>query len=75
MTLAKIGRIIDALRYERYRFKPVKRTYIPKKNGKRRPLGLPSVSTYSGVAPDLFRFTHHHPPVPSVERPAAEHSI
>src|SRR5205807_8916724 len=44
MTLAKIGSIIDAVRHERYRFKPVKRTYIPKKNGKRRPLGLPSWS-------------------------------
>jgi group II intron reverse transcriptase/maturase len=42
MSLAKIGRIIDALRHERFRFKPVKRTFIPKKNGKRRPLGLPS---------------------------------
>ena len=30
MSLAKIGRIIDALRYERYRFQPVKRVYIPK---------------------------------------------
>ena len=44
MTLAKIGSIIDALRHERYQFKPVKRTYIPKRNGKRRPLGLPSWS-------------------------------
>ncbi len=44
MTLAKIGSVIDAVRHERYRFKPVKRTYIPKKNGKRRPLGLPSWS-------------------------------
>ena len=41
MSLDKIGRIIDALRHERYRFKPVKRIYIPKKNGTRRPLGLP----------------------------------
>ena len=45
MSLAKIGRIIDALRHERYRFQPVKRVYIPKKNsGKMRPLGLPSWS-------------------------------
>ena len=41
MSLGKIGRIIDALRHERYRFSPVKRVYIPKKNGKLRPLGLP----------------------------------
>src|SRR6266700_2998963 len=45
MSLAKIGRIIDALRHERYRFQPVRRVYIPKKSGsKMRPLGLPSWS-------------------------------
>jgi group II intron reverse transcriptase/maturase len=42
MSMAKIGRIIDALRHERFRFRPVRRTWIPKKNGKKRPLGLPS---------------------------------
>jgi group II intron reverse transcriptase/maturase len=44
MTLGKIERIIDALRHERYQFKPVKRRYIPKKDGKQRPLGLPTWS-------------------------------
>jgi group II intron reverse transcriptase/maturase len=41
MSLAKIERVIDALRHERFRFSPAKRVYIPKKNGKKRPLGLP----------------------------------
>jgi group II intron reverse transcriptase/maturase len=44
MTMAKIERIIDAVRHERYRFRPVRRHYIPKKDGKQRPLGLPSWS-------------------------------
>lgn len=41
MSLEKIDAIIEALRYERYQWKPARRTYIPKKNGKKRPLGLP----------------------------------
>ena len=44
MSLDKIHRIIEAMRHERYRFRPVRRTFIPKKDGKLRPLGLPSWS-------------------------------
>src|SRR3954451_20640042 len=44
MSQAKIGRIIEALRHERYRFRPVRRVHIPKKNGTTRPLGLPTWS-------------------------------
>ena len=44
MSEDKIDQIIEAMRHERYRFRPVRRIYIPKKNGKLRPLGLPSWS-------------------------------
>ncbi|WCR54508.1 MAG: Group II intron-encoded protein LtrA [Wolbachia endosymbiont of Ctenocephalides orientis wCori] len=42
--MEKIDKIIEDLRYERYRWTPVKRIYILKKSGKRRPLGLPTWS-------------------------------
>lgn len=44
MSEDKIDQIIELMRHERYRFAPARRVYIPKKNGKLRPLGLPSWS-------------------------------
>jgi group II intron reverse transcriptase/maturase len=41
MSLEKIDTIIELLRYEQYDWLPARRAYIPKKNGKKRPLGLP----------------------------------
>jgi group II intron reverse transcriptase/maturase len=44
MSMEKIERIIDAMRHERYRFSPARRIYIPKRNGKMRPLSMPTWS-------------------------------
>jgi group II intron reverse transcriptase/maturase len=40
MALSRIQALIDDLRHERYRWTPVRRAYIPKSNGKTRPLGV-----------------------------------
>lgn len=42
MSLGRIDRLIDSLKDESYQPQPSRRTYIPKKNGKMRPLGIPS---------------------------------
>jgi group II intron reverse transcriptase/maturase len=44
MSEGKIDQITEQMRRESYRFSPARRVYIPKKNGKLRPLGLPSWS-------------------------------
>jgi group II intron reverse transcriptase/maturase len=41
MSEEKINQITGLMRNERYRFSPARRVYIPKNNGKLRPLGLP----------------------------------
>jgi len=42
MSLAKINSIIEEIKTERFQWTPVRRTYIPKANGKMRPLGIPT---------------------------------
>ena len=45
MSLHKIETIIQALRDGTFQWQPVRRVYIPKKQGKMRPLGLPDWSS------------------------------
>jgi len=53
MSTAKIARIIEAIRYERWKWTPVRRKNIPKRKGGTRPLGMPTWS--DKVVQDVIR--------------------
>src|SRR5438876_10799692 len=42
-SLEMIHKIIEEMRSEQFQFKPVRTVYIPKANGKKRKLGMPSI--------------------------------
>jgi group II intron reverse transcriptase/maturase len=44
MNIERIRKLIEQLRHERFKFRPVRRTRIPKKSGGSRPLGIPNFS-------------------------------
>ncbi len=44
MSLDRIDRVIDAIRHERWKWPPVRRIYVEKPQGGKRPLGMPDWS-------------------------------
>ena len=65
-----LAEIQAALRVGRYRPSPVKRRYIPKADGKQRPLGIPTASANCTGQQIAFRMGRNLPSFPSAPRPA-----
>jgi RNA-directed DNA polymerase len=65
----------DDLKLRRFRPDRVRERMIPKRNGKLRRLGIPTVISYCCVVQRAFGFVGGHASVPSVGRAAARGSV
>ena len=65
-----LDELAEELRNRTYQPRPVRRVYIPKPDGKQRPLGVPTASANCTGAQIAFRMGGDPPSVPPASRPA-----